>query len=208
MRILIASEYKIFSEALSLLLVEAGFSVCTLVDVSTNEFSEATFHECDAIILTDPAFKLPVVVALEKIQSRNNGVPVVVVSAARNYSASLFLQYSVRAIVSRDAEVHELYTAVKKVSSGHHYFSPTVAEELAINLCNSRYKKARLSSRESEVVILIAKGWSTCKIAATLSISPKTVSTHKNNIKSRLGLHSNSDIIRYAIEEGWISPKD
>jgi DNA-binding NarL/FixJ family response regulator len=195
------------SEALSFLLLEAGFSVCALTNFSADDFSKSTVRECDAIVLTDPAFKAPLIVALEKIQSANSGVPVVLVSATRSCSSSLLFKYSIRAILSKDAEVHDLYTALKQVSAGDHYVSPTVAEKLASDLCYFPTEGTTLSSRETEILILIANGASPNEIAAALSISAKTVSTHKNNIKSRLGLRSTSDIIQYAIKEGWVTPQ-
>ena len=63
---------------------------------------------------------------------------------------------------------------------------------------------AAVSERESEVLRLIASGYSNKEIAASLSLSVKTVEAHKANAMRKLGLTSRIDIVKYAVLQGWL----
>jgi two-component system response regulator NreC len=63
-----------------------------------------------------------------------------------------------------------------------------------------------LTAREAEVLTLLADGASNAEIAEKLSISPKTVSRHRENIMAKLNLHSRSELVKYAIRKGIIEP--
>ena len=65
-------------------------------------------------------------------------------------------------------------------------------------------KKNNLSNRETEIIVLISKSFSSKEIAAKLSLSEHTVSTHRKNIKKRMGFKTNSDIIKFAFENGLL----
>jgi DNA-binding NarL/FixJ family response regulator len=65
---------------------------------------------------------------------------------------------------------------------------------------------ARLSSREREVLQLIAEGVRTPQIAERLQISPRAVTTHRRNIKRKLGLDTIAELTRYAIRDGLVEP--
>jgi DNA-binding NarL/FixJ family response regulator len=64
----------------------------------------------------------------------------------------------------------------------------------------------RLTPREAEVLRLVAQGKTNREIAALLGISPKTVSVHRSNLMAKLGLHSSTDLVRYAIRKGLVAP--
>jgi two-component system response regulator NreC len=63
-----------------------------------------------------------------------------------------------------------------------------------------------LTPREQEVLTLLADGESNVEIAEKLSISPKTVSRHRENIMQKLNLHSRTELVKYAIRKGIIQP--
>jgi RNA polymerase sigma factor (sigma-70 family) len=63
-----------------------------------------------------------------------------------------------------------------------------------------------LTPREQEVLTLLADGESNAEIAEKLSISPKTVSRHRENIMQKLNLHSRTELVKYAIRKGIIQP--
>ncbi|MDQ3057897.1 MAG: response regulator transcription factor [Pseudomonadota bacterium] len=125
------------------------------------------------------------------------------------------LQYAVRAIKSgasgyltkESAPLH-LLQVLRKIAGGGAFISTDVAEQLALGsmLGGGAAAHEKLSDREFEVFRLIAVGVSVTDIAARLNLSAKTISTHKANLMQKMGLHNQSELIRYAIKHGVTEP--
>lgn len=103
----------------------------------------------------------------------------------------------------------ELVNAIRAVGSGKSYLDPTLTEKvmggyLSQQSALSHAGKVEISSRESEVIRLIAWGYSNKEIGARLNISIKTVEAHKANAMRKLGIAGRIDIVRYAILQGWL----
>jgi DNA-binding CsgD family transcriptional regulator len=99
--------------------------------------------------------------------------------------------------------------AIRAVGAGHKYLDPTVTENLVGGYSNGPSKqgsepKMELTDRESEVLKLIAWGYSNKEIAARLGLSVKTVEVHKANAMSKLQMRSRIDIVRFALLQGWL----
>jgi DNA-binding NarL/FixJ family response regulator len=118
-------------------------------------------------------------------------------------------QYAVRAIragasgyLSKDSAADELVAAIRRIAAGGAYVSPETAERLALDAGRGAdaLPHTRLSDREFQVFRLIAGGAAVGGIAKQLSLSVKTVSTHKTRILEKMGFASQADLIRYAIE--------
>jgi DNA-binding NarL/FixJ family response regulator len=118
-------------------------------------------------------------------------------------------QFAVRAFragasgyLSKEGDSDLILPAMRKVAAGGTYISPKVAELLATDISpNSQaLPHTLLSDREYEVFSRILKGVSLTEIAAKLSLSIKTVSTHKSHILIKMGMTSQVDLVRYAIE--------
>ncbi|GAA5542678.1 MULTISPECIES: response regulator transcription factor [Brucella] len=99
--------------------------------------------------------------------------------------------------VLKDVSTSEIVAAIHAVASGGTYFSSGVSEAL---LDNAEKKAEGLSSRENDVLVLVAEGSSNREIASALGISEATVETHRKNIKKKLGIASTAGLTRYAIE--------
>lgn len=104
----------------------------------------------------------------------------------------------------------ELCQAVREVHKGNAYFSPTIAERLlAKSISNLEQpqqtaKPKPLSVRESEVLQLIAEGFSNKQIAAELNISIKTIEKHRQSLMAKLDIHSIAGLTRHAATNGII----
>ena len=119
-------------------------------------------------------------------------------------------QYAVRAIragasgyLSKEEDSDNFLPAIRRVAAGGMFISPKVAELLAADASPGAahtHAHIKLSNREHEVLVRIVKGTSLTDIADEFSLSIKTISTHKTHILSKLGLASQADLIRYAIE--------
>lgn len=120
------------------------------------------------------------------------------------------LKAGASAYVVKDATASDLARAVREVTAGRRYLSPPLSER-AIDAYASRALAATaepheaLTARETEVLRLAARGLSLQQIALELSISPRTAETHRANFMRKLGLHSQTDVVRYAIRHGILA---
>jgi DNA-binding NarL/FixJ family response regulator len=122
-------------------------------------------------------------------------------------------QYAVRAIragasgyLTKEGASAQLVTALRKVAGGGAYISAEVAEQLALGAMPdaNAAPHEKLSDREFQVFRMIAEGKSVSEIADRLNLSVKTVSTHKANVLAKMGLSSQGELIRYALENKLI----
>ena len=125
------------------------------------------------------------------------------------------LQYAVRAIKSgasgyltKESAPAELVQALRKIAGGGAYVTSEVAQQLALGAMpgSAVASHESLSPREFEVFRLLAAGLSVTETATRLSVSVKTVSTHKANMMQKLSLHNQSELVRYAIRHGLADP--
>jgi two-component system response regulator NreC len=112
--------------------------------------------------------------------------------------------------VPKRAAPEELLTALRAAATGEVYLYPSLAKLLVTDYLaqDSAARPAEvldgLTDREREVLAHLADGASNGEIAETLSISPKTVARHRENIMRKLGLHSRTELVKYAIRKGII----
>jgi DNA-binding NarL/FixJ family response regulator len=98
--------------------------------------------------------------------------------------------------------------AIEAVYQGEAFFSPEIAQAALNQIVTSGGKKdpfAQLTSREREVLILIAEGQSNKEIANKLGIGVRTIETHRERIMRRLDIHSVAGLTKFAIANGMIS---
>jgi DNA-binding NarL/FixJ family response regulator len=104
----------------------------------------------------------------------------------------------------------ELLMAIREVQRGKPFFSPSIAKRLrdqcqeAFKRGHSTHKPGDLTSRETEVLQLIAEGFSNKQIAAELSISIKTVEKHRQQVMNKLNIHDVAGLTRYALSRGMV----
>jgi len=114
--------------------------------------------------------------------------------------------------VPKRAAPDELLTAIRTAASGEVYIYPSMAKWLVKDYLNQDQKSRPsetlngLTSREQEVLLYLAEGGTNPEIGEILSISPKTVARHRENIMRKLNLHSRTELVKYAIRKGIIEP--
>ena len=114
--------------------------------------------------------------------------------------------------VLKRAAADELIRAIRTVAGGGVYLDPRMAGKVvgsfvgkSPHLLRGEIEGAALSERESEVLRLIAQGYTNKEIGVKLSLSVKTVETYKARSMEKLGLSSRAETVRYALEQGWLS---
>ncbi|HEY7655966.1 MAG TPA: response regulator transcription factor [Burkholderiales bacterium] len=118
-------------------------------------------------------------------------------------------QYAVRALkagasgfLTKEAAAEQLVAAIRRIAAGGAYVSPETAERLVLDTGPQAVAAPHtlLSDREFQVLQMIAGGSTVGEIAKKLSLSVKTVSTHKTRILNKMGLANQAELIRYALE--------
>jgi DNA-binding NarL/FixJ family response regulator len=116
------------------------------------------------------------------------------------------LRAGARGYLVKDADDDTFLSAVRAVARGEAYLSPSVADAVLVD-----YRKHvtdpidLLTSREREVLQMIAEGKTNKEIANTLALSVYTVEAHRGKIMEKLNLHNTGDIVRFALRNGLIS---
>src|SRR6266850_2016567 len=165
---------------------------------------------------------VPDVVLMDISMPRMNGLAVtelirkevpkvkVLVLSVHNNREYIFriIQAGAHGYVSKEASPEELFRAIESVFVGEAFFTPEIARAALTQLVSSGGKKepfAQLTSREREVLILIAEGRSNKEIASRLGIGVRTIETHRERIMRRLDIHSVAGLTKFAIANGMIS---
>ncbi len=157
-----------------------------------------------AVVVMDAA--MPVtsgLVATRRIVEHRPGTAVLMLSMhAEATLVSQALAAGARGYILKTALDLDLASAVKRVAAGETVLDPSVTP--AAGLRGERHHG--LSPREMEVLHLICQGQSNRAIAETLDLSVNTVSVHRANIMSRLGVHKTAELVMYAIRHGLVGP--
>ena len=119
------------------------------------------------------------------------------------------LRCGAQGYVLKDSGTEELLHAIREVAAGRKYLSPPLSDRAIAYYVEKAQEEPldpyeTLTTREREVLHLAAEGQSSTEIATRLSISPRTAETHRANLMQKLGVHSQTDIVRYALQRGII----
>jgi DNA-binding NarL/FixJ family response regulator len=166
-----------------------------------------------AVVVMDIA--MPLLNGLEATRQIRKAIPGarVLILSAHNDDAYVdqALAFGAAGFLLKQTSSHDLSRAIREVQNGNTFFSPSIAKRLhnhSQKLPDGgtlvKKKIARLSSREVEVLQLIAEGKANKQTAAELGISIKTVEKHRQNLMAKLNIHEISGLTRYAIAAGII----
>ena len=142
--------------------------------------------------------------AIDRLRKEVPGTEIVVLTMEES---PVFAQQALDAgaigFVLKEMADEDLPEAVRRAARGLHYVSPRVAASLSAR--RRSITESRLSGRETEVVRLIALGYTSAEIAHELHLSPRTVDTHRERINRKLGLRTRRDVVRYALQHGLLA---
>lgn len=167
--------------------VETGFE---LID-------ELKVNSYDLILLDINLPQKSGIEILKQLKAREALPPVLIHSIynEREYAMRAF-NAGAKGYIMKDAEPDDLINAVKRVAHGRTYMSDAV-QEMLLNKSENIYPHQKLSDREFEIMLYLAKDLPLKQIGDRMSISPKTVSTHRARILEKMGLKSNAEIALY-----------
>ena len=210
-RILLADDHAVVRRGLRALLeVRQEFEVCAEASNGREAVELALHHKPDVAVLD---IALPIVSGIEATRQIRRDSPATEVMiftlVDRESEIRDVLHAGARGYVLKSEADEQIVRAVEALSRHHAFFSDHVSETLLGNFIEqsgSGGSSAALTAREREVVQLIAEGNSNKKIAHLLSISVKTVETHRSASMRKLDIHSTAELVRYAVRIRLISP--
>jgi len=205
-RILIADDHTLVREGLRRILSTRG----DLHVVAESSDCQSTLqmideHAADILLLDLTMPGRGGMEILREVRTRAPGLKVLVLTMhPEDQFAVRALRAGASGFLTKDVATDELLRAIDAVHSRGKYVTPGVAERLAHDVDASLYKapKEELSERERQVLIAIAAGQSLTSIAQSMSLSVKTVSTYRTRVLRKLGLQSNADLVKFALERG------
>jgi DNA-binding NarL/FixJ family response regulator len=207
---LIVDDHKIMREGLRSLLEKSGHFACVgEADDGLQAVKMARELKPDIVIMDIAMPNLNGIEATRQIKAEIPAIEVIVLSmhATRTYVLQV-LQAGASAYLLKDSAFEELSTALLAISRGGMYLSPAITKTAALaNLKVGSYgaggaQTENLTKRELQVLQLIAEGRSTKDIASRLSLSVKTVETHRKQIMDKLEIRSIAGLTKYCIREG------
>ncbi|MBI5409564.1 MAG: response regulator transcription factor [Nitrospirae bacterium] len=215
LRIILADDHKIMREGLRTLLEKQDdFLIIAEAGNGRTTVKLAEEHNPDLVVMDTVMPDLNGIEATRQIIARNPKIKIIALSM---HSDKQFVMQMLKAGASgyilKDCAFKELVYAIQSVVDGYIYLSPRI-NTILLKERVFEHKEvnasafAALSNREREVLQLIAEGRSTKEIAETLFVSVKTIETHRQQIMSKLNIHSIAGLTKYAIREGLTTAEE
>lgn len=211
-RIVLADDHKILREGLRYLLeTQLGHSVVGEADTGRKALALVNSMSPDLVIMD---LSMPDMNGIEATRTIHKDHPEVKVIALSMHSDKRFvgdmLSAGASAYLLKDCAFDELEKAVEAVCSESSYVSTDLRSSLLddyVKKLQGRYDEIELSltPRERHVLLLLAEGFTTKEIASELSVSPKTIETHRAHLMGKLGIESVAALIKFAIRQGLIN---
>jgi two-component system response regulator NreC len=212
LRILLADDHVTVRHGLKLL-IEAQPDMKVIAEASDGAaaIQQAVDKKPDVVVMDISMPGMNGLVATRSLKQKQPGVAVITLT---RHGDDAYLQELLRAGVSgyvlKQSAPVELLQAIRVAAAGGQYLDSSLTARVTAGFLGRESRKvgktgATVSDRESEVLRLIASGYSNKEIAGRLALSVKTVEAHKANAMRKLGLSGRIDIVRYAILQGWMS---
>src|SRR5688500_11626862 len=171
------------------------------------EMVELVTRERPDVALVDVA--MPSLNGVEAARRIVRDMPQVKVLVLSMYTGEEYVREALAAGASgylvKDSAADELTEAIRIVARGERYLSPAIAHLAGKTSSGGQSPLDRLTTREREVLQLIAEGNSNKEIAARLALSVKTIEAHRTNLMAKLDIHDTASLTRFAIARGLVS---
>ena len=203
-KVLIADDHPIVRKGLKQIITDSpGMVVAGEASDGQKVLDQVQKNDYDVVLLDISMPRRSGLDILEQLKSERPGLAILVLSIyPEEQYAVRVLRAGASGYMTKESAPEELIAAIRAVSSGRKYISSSLAQRLATELGAAAQKSTHelLSGREYSVLRLIASGKTKGGIAEELSLSPKTISTYRARILKKLGLNTDVELVRYAIE--------
>jgi len=211
-RILIADDHGVLRAGLrALLSAEPGLEVVGEAADGESALRLTRTLQPDIVLMDISMPGCDGIAAAQRLQAQRADVRVLFLTM---HEDSSLLQEAMRAgaagYVLKRAVESELVNAIRAVSRGDLYVHPGMTRALLasspLQPGGDTAEAETLTPREIEVLSLVAQGYTNRQVADRLSLSVRTVESHRANLMEKLGLHSRVELVRYAVREGYFRP--
>ncbi len=211
LKILLADDHKVMRDGLKVLInAQPDMEVTGEAGDGQAAWQQAKDSTPDVVVMDVSMPQMGGARATERIKRECPEVKIIALTAHEDRSyVSQLLEAGASGYMLKVAASEDLINAIRVVAAGGVYLDPAVADKVLDGYRRGKPLKgesqgAKLAQREEEVLRLIAEGYINKEIAARLSISTKTVETHKARAMEKLGLRSRAALVRYALDQGWL----
>lgn len=211
--IFIADDHPIVRDGITAILsAEKSYTVVGVAENGTEALNGIAEHNPDLVLMDISMPELDGILVTRRITKEFPDIKVIILSMhkGRQYAVDAF-RAGARGYILKGRDSNEILLAVKRVMSGLIYVSPPLADEILSDFVNiikgeqdtlDPFKS--LTLRESEVLKLIADGYTNKKIAGKLFLAESTIKSYRANIMSKLDVHDTAGLVKLAIHKGLV----
>jgi DNA-binding NarL/FixJ family response regulator len=202
-RVLIVDDHTIFRSGLKRLFSDEN-DICVVDEASnsTEALDKIRKHELDLVLMDVSMAGRSGLEALESLRAEFPQLPVLMLSMySEEQYAVVAMKAGANGYLSKDTEPAELIAAMRKIAAGGRYMTDRGTELMMMQFSgkDDRPSYLKLSTREFEIMKMIANGISLTDIGTRLNISVKTVSTYRTRILETIGVKSNAELAKFAL---------
>lgn len=210
LRIILAEDHKTVREGIKMLInSQPDMKVIAEAENGDAAIKVTRKHTPDVLVMD---ISMPELNGLSATKKLKLVCPEVKILTLTRHTDSAYLQQLIDAgasgYVLKQSAPSELIRAIRNVADGNSYLDPAITNKVMGNyagrLSLRGVNKKPLTDRESEVLRMIALGYSNKEIALRMDVSVKTIEAHKANAMQKMEMRSRIDIVRYAILQGWM----
>jgi two-component system response regulator NreC len=211
LRILLVENHETVREGLKLLIDrEPDLEVVDEAGDGTEALDSTRLQRVDVVVMDLSMPGMSGLVATRRLKELRPSLAIVTLTrhADKTFLVEL-LRAGASGYVLKQSPQSELFRAIRAAARGRQYIDPALTHHLAVPLVSSEGKSARhalpaATSRECEVLRLVAQGYANKEIAGQLRVTVKTIEVHKANGMRKLGLRGRIELLRYALHQGWL----
>ena len=215
LKILVADDHDVVRRGIRALLEDQpGWEVCAEATNGRQAVEKVKQLKPDVVVLDVTMPELNGLEAARQIRKLFPNVEVLILTMHDSEQvAQEVIKTGARGYILKSDAGRDLVTAVQAVSRHKNFFTNRVSQMVSdsqlrggLQAVDAESIGSRLTAREREIVQLLAEGKANKEVAGLLSISVKTVETHRTNIMRKLDLHSVSELVRYAVRNNIVAP--
>jgi len=206
-KILIADDHPLFRQGLKNAFGETpDIEVVDEAENGNDVLGKVRDHELNLVLLDISMPGKGGLEVLKQLKTEHPKIPVLILSVYQESQYAIrFIKAGASGYLTKESSIDTLLAAVRKVAQGGNYASADITEKLAFDFLNiDKPLHELLSDREYQVFSMIATGKSLTEIGVELSLSVKTISTHRTRIMEKMKMKKNAELIHYAIQHDLI----
>ena len=208
-RIVLADDHAIVRTGVRAVLerLGKGMEIAAEIENGKELVTYAKTHPTDIYVVDISMPVMNGIEAVEQMVKQNPAIKIVMLSMYDDrMSVEKSLKAGAKGFIVKVCAADEIVDAIEEVSAGRFYLCSKVSKYIVQGFLGKTTSRKRdgtgLTPKEKEVLQLIAEGYSSKQIAKTFNLSLNTIHVHRNNIMKKLGIHKQTELVRFAIKEG------